>query len=376
LNQDPIRTEFATEPAYLPRRAPLAEGGAFVERVALGELEGVVALYRVVIAERRRDPQRRERHLHLPHVRARLARVLAHGGLFGVRDGRGGWKAAFCVLDHPSALWAADVPAWYLEKLVVRDDDRVLEEALLTWLLRVAAAAGADYLRVHCAADAPVDLRFWQTRGFLPVRTVADRAGPLLLHERRLRALRTPGLAVRHLDAPFATAFTGALRATLLFVVRDGRILLIHKKRGHGAGRINGPGGKLDPGESPRACAIRETREELGIEATDVSWAGELRFQEVDGSRIHGFVYRAEHCIGEPVETEEAVPRWTSIDAIPWTRMWPDDRMWLPWLLRREVFRAAFLTRGRRIEAASLALGTFPEPEVEGQGEDGPVTHA
>ena len=44
-------------------------------------------------------------------------------------------------------------------------------------------------------------------------------------------------------------------RATLLFVVRDGEILLIHKKRGIGAGKINGPGGRLDPGESTLACA-------------------------------------------------------------------------------------------------------------------------
>ncbi|MBT4161861.1 MAG: NUDIX hydrolase, partial [Gammaproteobacteria bacterium] len=34
--------------------------------------------------------------------------------------------------------------------------------------------------------------------------------------------------------------------ATLLFVVRDGRVLLIRKKRGLGAGKINGPGGRLE----------------------------------------------------------------------------------------------------------------------------------
>ena len=40
-------------------------------------------------------------------------------------------------------------------------------------------------------------------------------------------------------------------RATLLFVVRGGEILLMHKKRGLGAGKINGPGGRLEPGETP-----------------------------------------------------------------------------------------------------------------------------
>ena len=35
-------------------------------------------------------------------------------------------------------------------------------------------------------------------------------------------------------------------QATLLFVINDGNVLLIRKKRGLGAGKINGPGGKLD----------------------------------------------------------------------------------------------------------------------------------
>jgi len=35
-----------------------------------------------------------------------------------------------------------------------------------------------------------------------------------------------------------------------LFVIRAGQMLLIHKKRGLGAGKINGPDGRLDLGES------------------------------------------------------------------------------------------------------------------------------
>ena len=45
--------------------------------------------------------------------------------------------------------------------------------------------------------------------------------------------------------------------ATLLFIFRDGEVLLIRKKRGLGAGKINGPGGKIDPGETPEQCAVR-----------------------------------------------------------------------------------------------------------------------
>ena len=39
-----------------------------------------------------------------------------------------------------------------------------------------------------------------------------------------------------------------AVRATLMFVIQDGKILLIHKKRGFGKGKINGPGGQAGAG--------------------------------------------------------------------------------------------------------------------------------
>ena len=135
-------------------------------------------------------------------------------------------------------------------------------------------------------------------------------------------------------------------RATLLFVVRDGHVLLILKKRGLGAGKINGPGGRLDDGESPFDCAIREVEEELLVTPTGVRQAGELRFQFVDGLSIHGYVFRADDCIGEPQETEEAVPIWTPLNQIPFDRMWADDRLWLPLMLEERAFEGRFLFDG------------------------------
>jgi 8-oxo-dGTP diphosphatase len=48
-------------------------------------------------------------------------------------------------------------------------------------------------------------------------------------------------------------------------VLRAGRILLIRRQRSHGAGSWSTPGGHLDFGETPEACAIRETEEETGV---------------------------------------------------------------------------------------------------------------
>lgn len=128
------------------------------------------------------------------------------------------------------------------------------------------------------------------------------------------------------------------LQATLLFVVRDHEILLIHKKRGLGAGKINGPGGKVDPGETPQAGAIREVEEELGATPLDVAKAGEVWFQVTDGTSIRIHVFSAGGLSTEAVETDEAIPLWTALDEIPYDRMWQDDRIWLPMLLEGRYF--------------------------------------
>ncbi|MBX3234174.1 MAG: 8-oxo-dGTP diphosphatase [Labilithrix sp.] len=140
-------------------------------------------------------------------------------------------------------------------------------------------------------------------------------------------------------------------RATLLFIVEEeaGRLLLIEKKRGLGAGKINAPGGRIEPDESAFDAAVRELREEVGVGATGVVEHGELSFHFVDGYTLHCHVFRADACVGEPIETDEAKPIWTPLDAIPWPRMWADDAIWLPRLLRREHFQGRFIFDGDRM---------------------------
>lgn len=138
-------------------------------------------------------------------------------------------------------------------------------------------------------------------------------------------------------------------RATLLFVVKDGCILLIFKKRGLGAGKINGPGGRVEPGETTLDCALREVREELCINALGVTLRGALSFQFMDGYAMQGSVFTADDYRGAPTETGEARPLWFPLAAIPYHRMWPDDRLWMPLMLAGKNFRGRFTFDGERM---------------------------
>lgn len=145
------------------------------------------------------------------------------------------------------------------------------------------------------------------------------------------------------------------MRATLVFVRRGQEVLLIHKKRGLGEGKINGPGGKIEPGETALQAAVREVEEELKITPLDLEGMGTLRFQFVDGLAIHCVVFIARGFSGQPTETDEARPEWFPVDEIPYQRMWQDDQHWLPGMLSGKKFSAYFdfddeLMLSKRIE--------------------------
>lgn len=142
------------------------------------------------------------------------------------------------------------------------------------------------------------------------------------------------------------------MNATLIFVQdkTKNRVLLIRKKRGLGEGKINGPGGKIDKGETPLEGAVRELQEELCITAKDPQKHGELKFQFTDGLAIHCHVFVSYQWEGIPTETDEAIPVWFELEDIPYQEMWEDDKIWLPRVLKhQDKFKANFLFDGEKM---------------------------
>ena len=144
--------------------------------------------------------------------------------------------------------------------------------------------------------------------------------------------------------------------ATLCFIRKDGELLLIRKKRGLGAGKINAPGGKIERGESALESAIRETREEIGVVPIAPRQCGELHFQFADGYSLHCTVFCAAGCEGNPIETAEAAPFWVDADAVPYTEMWEDDRHWLPLMLEGKRFTGYFTFDGETMTTRELRI--------------------
>ncbi len=144
--------------------------------------------------------------------------------------------------------------------------------------------------------------------------------------------------------------------ATLLFILEPSRVLLIRKKRGLGAGKINAPGGRLEPGETALAAAIREVEEEIGVTPSSIRAHGTLSFQFVDGYKLFAHVFSAEAFSGTPRETDEAIPLWFARSALPFDEMWADDALWLPHVLAGETIEGRFVFDGELMLDHALSV--------------------
>ncbi|MFZ5894229.1 MAG: 8-oxo-dGTP diphosphatase [Myxococcota bacterium] len=143
---------------------------------------------------------------------------------------------------------------------------------------------------------------------------------------------------------------------TVLFVLRGDEVLLIRKKRGLGAGKINAPGGRLEAGESALAAAIREVEEEVCVTPLEVEARGELSFEFTHGYRLHVHVFVAFDHTGTPSVTPEADPFWCHRGALPYTEMWADDELWLPHVLAGKSVSGRFVFEDDRMLDHDLSV--------------------
>jgi len=91
--------------------------------------------------------------------------------------------------------------------------------------------------------------------------------------------------------------------ATLIYAQRDDRVLMLYRHKEPNLDLWIAPGGKIDPNESPRECAIRELYEETGLRAInpelravvtelsprpDWQWLMFIYRTQVEAGRING----------------------------------------------------------------------------------------
>ena len=137
---------------------------------------------------------------------------------------------------------------------------------------------------------------------------------------------------------------------SVVYLLREGKtgdeVLLGEKLTGLGVGKIVGPGGKQEPGESPRHTAVREVAEEVGlvVAPNDLEPLARISYpfagRDTLSQRSHAFTTRRWE--GQLRASEEIDARWWPVSGIPLDRMWADARSLVTSSLGGRVSRGYF----------------------------------
>lgn len=108
---------------------------------------------------------------------------------------------------------------------------------------------------------------------------------------------------------------------TIAFLLHGDRVLLLRRKFPPFVGIFNGVGGKLEPGETPLACILREVAEETGVTLKGARFGGVVTWTGHAGGTSGMYAYVANLPAGiDPNaaagETEEGFLSWESTASV------------------------------------------------------------
>lgn len=116
--------------------------------------------------------------------------------------------------------------------------------------------------------------------------------------------------------------------AAIAVVVRGDRLLLVRRSHRPDAGRWGFPGGRIEPGETVIAAALRELDEETGVAADAIEVLTALDVIRRDGETLHHYVLVAVLCRwrqGEGIAASDAHETgWFDLAAIAGLEKSPD----------------------------------------------------
>ena len=134
--------------------------------------------------------------------------------------------------------------------------------------------------------------------------------------------------------------------STCCYLKKDEQYLLLYrnkKKDDYNKGKWIGVGGGLEKDETPNQCAIREIKEETGLNVHSLNCAGEVDFI-YDGYFEKMYIYEITNFDGTIVDCNEGELRWIPIKDIYNYPMWEGDKAFLPLLINHEPYFKMVLT--------------------------------
>ncbi|MDD3723764.1 MAG: 8-oxo-dGTP diphosphatase [Lutibacter sp.] len=135
--------------------------------------------------------------------------------------------------------------------------------------------------------------------------------------------------------------------ATLCYIRKNGKTLMLHrvkKENDMHEGKWNGLGGKIEEGETPEECIIREVKEECGLNAKNPLMKGVLSFPQFSkGEAWYVFLFVISEFDGELIESNEGNLEWIDDDKLFDLNLWEADKIFMKWLDKEAFFSGKFI---------------------------------
>ena len=104
-------------------------------------------------------------------------------------------------------------------------------------------------------------------------------------------------------------------KAVRCYLIKDNMVVATKYKQGNKEGYYDIPGGKIEEGEFSEQTAIREMKEETGLDVKELKYKGNMIIEYPN--RIFDFdVFLATESEGEPQEFEENTSEWIEIQEL------------------------------------------------------------
>ncbi len=140
--------------------------------------------------------------------------------------------------------------------------------------------------------------------------------------------------------------------ATLCYIKNNGKTLMLYrnkKENDYHEGKWNGIGGKFEQGETPEECAIREIKEETGLDVYEPKLKGMITFPLFDGKDDwYVYLFVITNFSGELIDSPEGKLEWIPDEKITELNLWDGDKIFLKWLEQEKFFSAKFNYEGKR----------------------------
>lgn len=143
------------------------------------------------------------------------------------------------------------------------------------------------------------------------------------------------------------------INATLCYIQEDEHTLMLHRVKKENdihQDKWNGLGGKVERGESPEECLLREIKEESGLTLTSYKLAGLLTFPLFDGiNDWQVFLYQASEFTGDLIDSPEGKLEWVATDKLLDLNLWEGDKYFIKWMLEKSFFSAKFTYQNKKL---------------------------